>query len=340
MIKLRAAIVGCGSIYTNHAEALTNNDNIELVCVCDIKEEKAAKAADKYKCKYYTDYNQMLKTEKLDVVHICTPHYLHAPMAIAAMQSGNNVLTEKPMAISISDAKAMINVSKVTGKRLGVCFQNRFNATSVRIKEVIESGEVGKVIGAKGIVTWHREAPYYINSGWRGSFKTEGGGVLINQSIHTLDLLQWFLGDIDYIKGSVDTRVLQDAIEVEDTAEATIKFNTGASAIFYATNCYVTDSPVEIEIICEKAVLSLNGDLTIKYKNGETSCTTDIDKATGEKAYWGSGHKLLINDYYKKLKNNTEFSIDGDQAITAIQMIRAIYESEKKKQYVKLGSIN
>ncbi|WP_246599587.1 Gfo/Idh/MocA family protein [Clostridium lacusfryxellense] len=282
MIILKAAIVGCGAIYTNHAEALTNNDNIELVCVCDINEEKAAKAADKYKCKYYTDYNQMLKTEKLDVVHICTPHYLHASMSIAAMRSGNHGLTEKPMAISISDAKAMIEVSKETGKRLGVCFQNRFNATSVRIKEAIESGEVGKVIRAKGFVTWHREAPYYTDSGWRGSWKTEGGWVLINQSIHTLDLLQWFLGDIHYIKGSVDTRLLQDVIEVEDTAEATIKFSNGASAIFYATNCYSTDSPVELEIICEKAVLRLTEDLTIKYKNGETEYTTDADnKAIG-----------------------------------------------------------
>ena len=337
MIKLRAAIVGCGAIYTNHAEALTNNDNIELVCVCDINEEKAANAADKYKCRYYTDYNEMLKTEKLDVVHICTPHYLHASMSITAMQSGKHVLTEKPMAISVSDARSMIDVSKKTGKRLGVCFQNRFNATSVRIKEAIDSGEVGKVIGAKGLVTWHREAPYYVNSGWRGSWETEGGGVLINQSIHTLDLLQWFLGDINYIKGSVDTRLLEEVIEVEDTAEATIKFKTGATAIFYATNCYATDSPVELEIICEKAVLKLNGDLIIKYKNGETSCTTDAFKATGEKAYWGSGHKLLINNFYKKLIDNTVFSINGEQAITAVQMIRAIYKSQKEKQYVKLS---
>lgn len=339
MIKLRAAIVGCGAIYGNHAEALTKYENVELASVCDINEEKAAKAADKYKCKYYTDYNEMLKNEELDVVHICTPHYLHASMSILAMKSGKHVLTEKPMAISILDAQEMIKVSKDTGKRLGVCFQNRFNATSVRIKEVIESGEVGSVIGAKGFVTWHRDAPYYTNSEWRGSWETEGGGVLINQSIHTLDLLQWFLGDINNIKGSTDTRLLEDAIEVEDTAEATIKFNTGASAIFYATNCYAIDSPVEIEIICEKAVLRLTEDLTISYKNGEIEHTTDADKATGEKSYWGSSHKLLINDFYKKLIAGIDFSIDGEQGITAIQMIHAIYTSENKKQYVKLSLI-
>jgi predicted dehydrogenase len=339
-VNLKVAIVGCGAISSNHADALTKDEHVNLVCVCDINKERAAKVADKYKCRYYTDYSRMLKNEEIDVVHICTPHYLHASMSIEAMKSGKHVLTEKPMAISVSDAQSMIRVSKETGKRLGVCFQNRYNATSVRIKETIESGEAGKVIGAKGLVTWHRDAAYYTNSGWRGSFKTEGGGVLINQSIHTLDLLQWFLGDIDKIKGSSDTRLLEDAIEVEDTAEATIKLCNGASAIFYATNCYAADSPVEIEILCEKAVLYLKDDLTIKYKNGESTYVTDADKATGEKSYWGSGHKLLINDFYTKLINGTKFSIDGEQGITAIKLIHAIYASEKKKQYVKLSSIN
>lgn len=332
----KIGIIGCGAIHSIHADAIMKNPKTKLAAVCDIDEDKAKKASILYGCDYFTDFNKLLSQDNIDAVHICTPHYLHAPMSIAAMRAGKHVLTEKPMAISTADAEEMIKVSEQTGKRLGICFQNRFNTTSERIKELLESGELGKIMGGKAFVTWHRDESYYKSGEWRGTWEKEGGGVLINQAIHTLDLLQWFIGDVERIKASVDTRLLKDIIEVEDTAEATLFFKNGTSALFYATNSYCTDSPIEIELVCEKAIIKLVEELTIKYSDGRVAQFTDSDKASGEKAYWGCSHKVLIEDFYDCLENGKNFTIDGKQGIKAVKTIQAIYASDKKREYIKL----
>lgn len=333
---IHTAIIGCGTIHTTHAEAIKTNSQVRLAAVADIDEARAAETAAKYGCAYYTDYKELLKQESVDAVHLCVPHYLHKPMAVDAMRAGKHVLTEKPMALSEEDAWEMIRVSEETGKTLGVCFQNRYNATSQRIKEVITSGKAGRILGGKAFVTWHRDAGYYNSAAWRGTWEKEGGGVLINQAIHTLDLLQWFMGDIDKIKGSVDNRLLQGVIEVEDTAEATLHFANGAPAIFYFTNSYVTDSPITIELVCEKAVIRLDSDAIIRYANGETEHVTEVDQATGDKAYWGCSHKALIDDFYTKILQGEPFGIDGKQGITAIKIIQAVYKSHRDRDWISL----
>jgi len=336
MSAYNAAIIGCGAIHTMHVNAIAKCANVKLAAVVDIDENLVKKVASDYKCDFYTDYKEVLKQNNIDVVHICTPHYLHAPMAIEAMRAGKHVFIEKPMAISVSDAQKMIKVQEETGKILGVCFQNRYNETSIKVKEVLDSGRLGKIIGGKAFVTWHRNQDYYARGGWRGTWEKEGGGVLINQAIHTLDLLQWFIGDVDRIKASVDTRLLKDFIEVEDTAEATVIFKNGATALFYATNCYPVDSPIEIELICEKAVIRLGKDLYIQYKDGESEKINNSDKATGQKAYWGSGHETIIREFYNTLDKGIDFDVDGKQGINAIRIIDAIYRSNKDKQYIYL----
>jgi UDP-N-acetyl-2-amino-2-deoxyglucuronate dehydrogenase len=336
MKTIKTAIIGCGAIHGTHVDAIACNPHVKLAAVVDIDEARAEASALKYGCDYYTDYKELLKQEDIEVVHICTPHYLHAPIAIDAMKAGKHVLTEKPMAINAADAEEMIRVSELTGKKIGICFQNRYNTTSERIKELLESGDAGKILGGKAFVTWHRDEKYYAGGDWRGTLDKEGGGVLINQAIHTLDLLQWFIGDVETLKASIDTRLLNNVIEVEDTAEATIKFKSGATGLFYATNCYCTDSPVFIELMCEKAHIRLESELTIKYANGETEVVMDCDKATGDKAYWGCGHKALINDFYGRLVNGTEFGVEGEQGITAVKLVNAIYKSDKSSCYVEV----
>ena len=166
----------------------------------------------------------------------------------------------------------MAQAAKENKRQITINFQNRFNPTSIKAKEIIDSGEMGKIRGVKGLVTWFRDADYYVESGWRGSFQTEGGGVLINQSIHTLDLMRWLVGEVEFIEGHVSTRALKDVIEVEDTAEATLYFKNGARGIFYATNCYTDNSPVEIEIHFDKGTLRIYDDELIKIQmaNGKT----------------------------------------------------------------------
>lgn len=334
MKKFNGAIVGCGAISTMHGEPMSDSEIINLHAVCDIDEEQAKKAAEKYGCKYYTDYDEMLRDESIEVIHICTPHYLHAPMAIKAMRSGKHVLTEKPMAIKPDDAANMIQVSRETGRTLGVCFQNRYNNTSVFVKELLLSGKAGRVIGARSFVTWARERSYYADSNWRGTWEKEGGGVLINQSIHTLDLLQWFIGDIAGLKANVDTRVLKDVIEVEDTADATILFQNGARAIFYVTNCYVSNAPISIELVCENAVIKLEEDVEVVYQDGHVEKFVAGEALGGTKSYWGVSHKYLIDDFYSSLSKGESFKVDGEQGITTIKIIEAIYESSRSGRFV------
>jgi len=335
MKTFKVAIIGCGTIFPFHADALADCAPAELRAVVDIEPGKAEAAAQKYSCKSFLDYHEVLTDPEIDAVHICTPHYLHCEMAINAMEAGKHVLVEKPMAITREECEKMIRVSEETGKRLGICFQNRYNTTSQAIRALLSSGKAGRILAGKASVTWLRGKDYYTSASWRGSWAQEGGGVLINQSIHTLDLLQWFIGNPVRIKGNTDTRFLQDIIEVEDTAEATIQFDNGVNGFFFATNGYA-DSPVELQIVCEKAILNLSDNLSVRYKTGETEVITDLHPKTGGKAYYGAGHVALIEDFYDSLLSGKPFPVDGNQGISTIRLIQALYKSNSSRQWITL----
>lgn len=343
MKNLTAAIIGCGAIYPLHADAIMEAPNVVLKAVVDIDEQKAKAAAAKYNCRYYTDYMEMLKDNDIDVVHICTPHYLHAPMAINGIKNHKHVLIEKPVAMNVEEAQEIVKVSSQYQRYAAVCFQNRYNKNSLKVKKILDSGTLGKIKGIKGIVTWHRNEPYYTESTWRGRWETEGGGVLINQAIHTLDLMQWFGGEIEAIKGSIDTRVLEGIIEVEDTSDATIYFKNGAVGVFYATNCFTTNSPVEIEIHCEKGSLRMSGtDLLIMQGERQELIKDVSDEPLKEKAYWGTSHKDLIHSFYEVILNEKSSDsadfITAQEGIMALRLIEGIYQSNQLKEKVKIAN--
>jgi UDP-N-acetyl-2-amino-2-deoxyglucuronate dehydrogenase len=338
MNKLKAAIIGCGAIYRNHADALVDSQFAELKLVVDINEERAKQAAQDYNCIYSTDFYKVLEDKTIDVIHLCTPHYLHGVMAKAAMKSGKHVFTEKPMSISTKEAKEMIKDSKEYNRHLAVCFQNRYNNTSVKAKEILEGGSLGSIKGVKGFVTWYRDENYYTESGWRGSFSTEGGGVLINQSIHTIDLIQWLAGGITRVKANVDTRKLDKVIEVEDTADATFVFNNGSHGIYYATNCYSTNSPVEIEIHCEKGMIQLKDEQLYVTIDGKTELVAS-DKIGNNKykSYWGLSHSIHINNFYRGvIEDNSEYYVTGEEGIKTLEIIEAIYRSSAGHRWINL----
>lgn len=327
MKKLRSAIIGCGNIHLFHADAIKDHPQAELAAVVDIDPDRARKTAERFTCEAYSDYRQVLNRNDIDVIHLCTPHYLHAPMAIEAMQQGKHVLTEKPMAITVEEAERMNAVSRETGKVIGVCFQNRYNPTSVHIRELLDSGKAGQVKGGRAFVTWNRDAAYYRSGAWRGKWSTEGGGVIINQAIHTLDLMQWFLGGIAEVKGHVGNRSLEQVIEVEDTVEAFFTTVQGVRGLFYASNAFTADSPVFLELVCEHATLTLNGALTVCYKDGTRETVSDEGLAVPGKNAWGTGHMRLIHDFYDKLISHQPFPIDGIEGIKAIRILRAVYQA-------------
>lgn len=340
MKMYRAGIVGCGNVFPMHAITINQLENVELVAVCDIKEDRAKKESKNFNCKYYLDYKEMVDEEDLDVVHICTPHHVHAPISIYASNAKKHVMTEKPISITMEDAKAMTEASKENQVLLGVIFQNRYNAGSKLIKETLDSGELGKIISGKLQVTWKRTDEYYSKSDWKGTWEKEGGGVVIDQAIHTMDLMRWFVGnEIDYVEASIANRT-HDIIEVEDMAEGIIKYKNGVLTTFYTINYYSYDAPVEIELHCEKGIVKMIGDkAAIEFNDGkkiiaDNNSNEVFDYGNGVKSYWGTSHVKQIEEFYQSLDKGEQVVISGDEAIKTQEMICAIYESGKTKERI------
>lgn len=340
MKKYRVGIIGCGNIFPMHAYSVKALENAELVAVCDNKKDRAELKAAELGCKAYTDYVEMIDTENLDAVHICTPHYLHAPIAIYAAGKKVNVLTEKPMAIKMEDAEAMVAAAKANGVTLGVIFQNRYNQGSQLIKKTLESGELGAVKSGKLTVTWDRSDEYYKKSDWKGTWDKEGGGVIIDQAIHTLDLTNWFIGSpIASIDASINNRG-HDFIEVEDVAEGVIKYQNGVKVGFFAINYYTYDAPVEIELHCEKGLVKMVSDrAVIKFNDGreliaDRNPNETFSYGSSAKSYWGVNHVKQIGNFYAALASGTSPDITGEAALVTQRMVCGIYDSGKNKERV------
>lgn len=340
MKEIRVGIIGCGNIFPMHAYPASKVDKVNLVAVCDNKPERAKEKAEEFKCKAYTDYKEMIDKENLDIVHICTPHYLHAPMTIYAANAGVNVLTEKPMSIELKDAKEMIEAAEKNKVTLGVIFQNRYNSGSILIKETLEKGELGKILSGKLSVTWMRTDEYYSKSDWKGTWDMEGGGVIIDQSIHTLDLMRWFIGsDIEYVDANIGNRA-HEIIQVEDSAEGVIKFENGIFGAFHTINYYTYDAPVEIELHCENGLVKMVGDkATITFNDGkiliaDRNPNEIFEYGNGVKVYWGTSHIKQINNFYEALNQGTKPEITCYDAIKTQEMVCAIYEAGKTHKRV------
>lgn len=336
MKKLKCAIVGCGGIAQVHGAALSIQDTAELVAFADIRPERAEAMAQKYGGSSYSSIEELLEKEEIDVVHLCTPHYLHTPMARLAAGKGINVFTEKPPVIDREQWKEFQALEGTA--RIGVCFQNRYNRSVKLFRELLASGKTGKTIGARAFVTWCREAPYYTESGWRGSLETEGGGVLINQSVHTLDLLGQFLGRAKSVEASLANRHLKNVIEVEDTLEATVEFE-GGRALFYATTAHCCDSPVLIELECENVSMRMEEhEVTLRWKDGTVerhSLAAPASPATG-KAYWGYSHGLCISDFYSAILENRPFYNDIPGISDTARLLLATYQSAREGREIEL----
>ncbi len=320
---MKSAIIGMGVIGGVHAKVL-NKIGEELVAVCDVDESRFEFYPN---AKHYTDYKLMLEEVKPDVVHICTPHNLHAEMVIYALKRGINVLCEKPLCISFEEIDAVLEAEKDSTAILGVVHQNRYNPENIYLKEYLKDK---KILGGHGSVIWSRTADYYNKAEWRGTKKGEGGGVLINQALHTLDLMQWMLGMPTEVTARCDNLTLKDTIEVEDTASLVCKGENNFS--FYATNGGACYFPVSVSVKTEtENVQVIPGkfiapDRTIDFaKNGE---------CFGKSCY-GSGHEGLNRDFYDCVKTGRHFEIDGAEGAKVVRIILFAYQSDSQPVKIK-----
>ncbi|MBQ9131690.1 MAG: Gfo/Idh/MocA family oxidoreductase [Clostridia bacterium] len=312
---MRAAIIGLGVIGKVHARVLREMN--ALYAVCDVDAEKFADYPD---AKQETDYIRLLDELKPDVVHICTPHYLHADMVIEALKRNINVLCEKPLCIHVEDIDRILEAEKASRAQLGVCMQNRYNAANLFAKEYLKDK---KVLSGVGQVAWNRDASYYASGEWRGKWATEGGGVLINQALHTLDILEWLVGVPTKLTASISNLSLQNEIEVEDTA--VIRAFDGASLTFFATNGSGNSMPVEVVIKTEDTVVRILPDHVI-VGNEATFFKKDERHVFGKSCY-GSGHAPLIADFYDCISTGRQFALNGEEASRVVRLILAAYRS-------------
>ena len=312
-----ACIVGFGEIGPLHAKALDELSSVNLYGICDVDDKALKNAKERYpNVKEFKSFDDALTDPEIDSFHICTPHYLHFEMIKKALEKGKSVVTEKPVTRTKEEFDALLELEG--SEKVCVNFQNRYNTCIVKLHEIMESREYGNIIGIKANVLWKRDAAYYNSAEWRGTISMEGGGVLINQAIHTLDHLLTLCGRPVSLIATTANLSLQNVIEVEDTVTAIINFKD-TKGMFFATNATSYNSAPFIEILCDKARITYaNGNLYI----GDDVICSDDDPIEGVKNYWGRGHLHLLKDFYE----NNKF-ISPRDAKDTMDTVFAIYKS-------------
>lgn len=325
----RVALVGCGTISKNHLTALSELDNIRVVALCDTDRSRAENRRREFSldCEIFSSYEEMLDGARPDAVHICTPHYLHCPMALAALARDIHVFLEKPMCMKEEEISLLLEAERKSRAKITVCFQNRTNPSTVEAMKIAE--EDGGVLSAYAAVFWYRSAAYYTESGWRGRFATEGGGVMINQAIHCLDLLCLFLGRPLSVCATTANHHLKGVIEVEDACEGVIGFENGRQANFYATTAFPGGDSTELLLVTKHHKIEIRSPYL--YLDGVQVCEESLTNCdyVGKECY-GNGHRTLIRAFYRALADGTEMPVTPDSAKDAVRILLAAYRSHDK----------
>ncbi len=360
--KLRFGLIGCGGVGPTHAGALLRIEDAELVATADVIKERAQDLAGKLNLtKVYDSDQALIEDPDIDVVCICTPSGMHADHSVRAMRAGKHVVVEKPMEITLEACDRMIAASHETGKKLTVISQHRFDPATIQVKEAIDSGKLGKIILATASVKWWRKQHYYDVANWRGTWAGDGGGSLMNQGVHTVDVLQWITGGIESVFGH--TKTAAHTIETEDIAVAALKFNCGAIGTLTASTAAFPGSPARIEIFGTEGSAIIEGDRIkqMTFKNGESytpeSAAHDAvsvaqggtasvkDEATrraafgDKKAGWGDAHRAQILDLIQAIRNDTQPLMNGPAARKPVEVVLSIYESSRTGQMVNVSDV-
>ena len=356
MGTLKTAIVGCGKVGHLHAKALSRAPESVFVAACGRDLAKTQKFAAAYNVKPYGDVEEMIAREGVQALNICTPHPLHALHAVKAAKAGVHVLIEKPLASSLADCDAILNAAREHGAKVGMVSQRRFYAPCARVKKAIEDGKLGQpILGSVAMYGW-RDEPYYRSDPWRGSWQGEGGGVLVNQAPHQLDLLHWYMGPIDELFGFW-ANLNHPYIEVEDTAVAVLRFKNGALGNIVVSNSqnpalygrvYVHGSNgASIGVQTDGGAMFIAGMSTIteppindlwtvpgeegllkKWQKEDSDFFLSINPVE----YY---HQLQISDFLQSVIAGRDSAVPGDEGRKTVEIFEALYRSERNRKPVK-----
>lgn len=333
-------IIGTGSIAATHAQCINEIENTTLVAMSASSPSRAQNAEKIFKVPVYHDYKVMMDKNDLDVVCICTQSGNHLGPSIQAAKHGIHILCEKPLETTVEKSKQMIDACKSHNVLLACVFQNRFNADVLELKHAINQGWLGKLLMGNASVNWYRPESYYSTSPWRGTINGDGGAALINQGIHTIDLLLMLMGDAKSVYGNVKTLVHN--IEGEDTANAIVNFKNGAIGTVSGGTSLYPGNPERLEIYGEKGNVILEGGsiVTWQVKDHEYKATNKgaiISGASNPTAIGHGLHKLQIIDMIQAIQNSRKPLVNGEEGLKSVALISAIYASSKLKKEISVN---
>ena len=328
MKKLGVAIIGCGEVAKVHALAVSNNKNVELKVLCDIKKQKAKHMQKQFGGKIYRNYKKILRENDIDIIHICTPHYLHAQMAMDSLQAEKHVIVEKPVSLSMQDAVKILDLSKKMEKFAIPILQHRYDESLNFILSNLY--KLGKINTIKSDLLCHRDKNYY--SGWRGKKIQAGGGVLINQGIHYIDLLLLIGGKIENFSSKIEN--YQKISEVDDTVNISIRFKKKILGSFNATSNSIHNFDHHFEIHGSNGSCYFNdktAEIEFKEKNKlrKIEFKEPTKKNKSEKDYYGTGHENQINDVINSIIKDTKPKITIEDALPSLSFILDCYKKNE-----------
>ena len=344
-MSLKYAIIGCGRISVNHLAAAINNE-LEIVALCDLipekMEEKIKQCNLPESIPQYTDYKEMIVKEKPELVAICTESGKHAPIALDCIEAGIHLIIEKPIALSLEEADAIIEKSREKNVRVCACHQNRFNKSIQKIREAIEQERFGRLLYGTAHIRWNRGEDYYKQATWRGTWEQDGGA-LMNQCIHNIDLLRWMMGDdIVEVVGMTDN-LNHPYIEAEDLGLALVKFANGSYGIIEGTtNVYPQNLEETLYIFGEKGTVKAGGKSVNTIEEWKFADNLDNPEEIKKKYcenppnVYGFGHNPLYADVIDAIKNNREPYVTAEDGRRALELVLAIYKSAAEGRSVKL----
>ena len=347
---MKYALIGCGRIATNHIKAVLNN-KLELVAVCDVVPEHMENLLMKHNLqegtsiKRYTDYKKMIEENEIELAGIATESGIHAEIALYCIEHGIHVIIEKPMAMSIEDANKIIRLSEEKGIKVSACHQNRFNVAIQEMRKALEAGRFGRLSHGSIHVRWNRNKDYYTQAPWRGTWKQDGGA-LMNQCIHGIDLLRWMMGnEIEEVYGATRQQ-FHDYLEAEDIGMAVVKFKNGAIAtIEGTTNVYPQNLEETLYLFGEKGTAKIGGKSTNNIDVWNFSDETEEDQANKgleeqTSNVYGNGHTSLYADVIDAIQNDREPYVDAHAGKNALELVLAIYKSQKEGKPVKFPLVD
>lgn len=338
--KVGVGIIGTGSISGLHLKCVEELNHCEIIAMASSSEERAALARKKFGVKTYNSYQGLLQNKAIDAVIIGTHSGNHLEPTLAAAKMGKHVLVEKPIEISAKRADRMIEACKKAGVKLGVIFQNRFSPDYIQLKTAVKEGKLGKLMLGNAYIKWFREASYYESSAWKGTLKGDGGATLINQGIHTIDLLLDIMGEVDRVFGK--TQTVKHKIEGEDLGVAVLTFRNGALGTIEASTAIIPGYPERLEIYGSKGSIILEGGKIAAWNLEEEDQSNTISK---EESNTGSAdplaidhylHKAQISDFIDSIQNNKPLLVDGLEGKKSLVLIQGIYASAKQGREISL----